>query len=235
MPKRENIEYLIRGMDLPKFLKFVYEDLLSYTFGRDERTIETCADIAHRGTHCLLKMYFKMSRQERPKFKEDIVKLIARCIEKLFSQQISTREEFDVWHKKTCEEIREVANTYNIPNWSEWAENGYTHGLAQLWLNSTIEYMLLMEKWDDHLEPIKKYLHVPAKHNTLNAASKEFGIKIINNQGQFDLYNGNTSKFFKLWDYNEYIKFQEELRTFVDCPIDWVFSLRSNNKDESKQ
>ena len=212
--------------------------MLTWDLGTEERTIEACVYPVYSYVHRGIKAFHMMPEPDKKIFwketPKDIMILISRCINDLFTQKLISQEEFDGWHKKTCEEICEEFNKNNISKWIDWMENGYTHGLAQGILNLTFENMLLMETWDDQLMQIKKYLHVPISKTSLllEAVSEIFGVKVIDNQGQYNLYALGQSKSSYRWNYDEYIKFQNDIRDVVECPYDWYETWLKNEKGD---
>lgn len=243
MPKKENLEFLISlysnsvknnrkesNTDLD-----VYEALLKWLFG-DERTIEVCARTAYRDVQRNLIGIGddEVPQEKKQAWKEEIEKKITQCIEELFIQNISEQKEFDTWHKKTCEEICKISDKHNI---SKYLKNGFTDGIAQKQLNMTIKNMFVMdmEKWNEDLNKIKKYLHIPVDSYILQAASEKLGIEIINKKGKYSPYKGDVSKPWSKWNYDDYIKFQEDVRKAIaypiaDCPMDWEFSAWNETK-----
>ena len=92
-----------------------------------------------------------------------------------------------------------------------------------------------MERWDNQIEPFKKYLHIPVDSYIMEAASKMLDIKIIDKQGQYNLYKIGVSKPWSKWGYNDYIKFQEDIRNAVKgCPMDWEFEAWNETKNRRK-
>lgn len=216
MAKPQNIEFL-EIVCHPTVKERSYDALLTWLFGSDERTIAVCAKSAYENVKKRFREIGKMPEQDKRAYRDDVNGLIARCLDELFKLELSEREAFDAWHKETCENICEVSDKHNIPKWVTWMENGFTYGLAQNWLNVTIKNMLIMEQWDEQLEPIRNYLHIPADGFIIEAATKNLGIKI-------------KDKPWYRWDYNDYIVFQEEVCGVVDCPISWEYSAWSKNQ-----
>ena len=97
-------------------------------------------------------------------------------------------------------------------------EEGFTHGLAQLLLNLTLKNMFLMEQWDDVLDPIRTFIHIPVTNKIIEAAWEDLEIALL-------CKNGEDSKTWRKWNYNEYTAFQDAVRKVVSCPLDWVYSV----------
>jgi hypothetical protein len=76
----------------------------------------------------------------------------------------------------------------------------------------TFKNMLLTERWDEQLDPIRSYLHLPANSFTVADAVKNLGVETPNQQ-------------WHDWDYPDYIGFQEAVRGAVSCPIDSDFGV----------
>ena len=224
MARDENIEFL--KSICPQSLKdSTYEELLDWLFGRDSRTIAVCADKSYRDIQRNLTGIGKMPEKEKQVFRSAISTLIAGCIKNVFNHKITEPEAFDVWHNETCESISEVSREYGISKWVAWMENGFTYGISQKRLNMTIKNMIVMERWDDHLEPIRKYLHVPVDSLIMKKASKEFDINIPCKNGGVGKYSNTGSKPWSRWEFEDYIGFQKDVRKATRiCPIDWEFT-----------
>jgi dimeric dUTPase (all-alpha-NTP-PPase superfamily) len=83
------------------------------------------------------------------------MKLITDYISDLFTQELTSQEAFDDWHKRVCVEICEVSNKY-----IDCMENGYSYGLAEKILNMTLRNMFDTGKWSVQLERVEKYINV---------------------------------------------------------------------------
>ena len=89
-------------------------------------------------------------KQEKEAWREKSIQLVVDCIDELLARcegKPTAPDVFDNWHKKTCEKICEISNEFN----ALLTEEGFTHELAERFLNLTIENMRLMECWDEHL------------------------------------------------------------------------------------
>jgi hypothetical protein len=215
MAKMINAQYLFNTIskNAREFPKYPYEALLTWVFGGEERTIEVCARVALSGAYRSLRDFVKMPKPEKEIWRGETMRLVVRCIDELLARESFTPEAFDDWHNKTCTAICELSNKHN----ARLTEEGFTYGLAQRLLNLTIQNMLLMERWDEQLEPIRKYLHVPANSFILEAATEYLRIP------------APSTKPWRVWTYSEYISFQNALRQAVDCPIDWELKRQTKN------
>jgi hypothetical protein len=236
--KKENLEFLasvyytavIKATQKSTIPLDDYDALLDWLFGTEERTIAACTRVAYGDVKRRFSGIGKMPEKDKQKWRGDVERLIEGHIGDLFKGVLSERGAFDVWHNKACEDICNVSDEHNIPQWVEWMDGEFTYGLAQKWLNMTIKNMLIMERWDEKLEPIKKCLHVPVDSYIMEAASEMLGVGIVDTQGQFKPYKEGVSKPWSKWDYSDYIKFQEDVRNAADCPIDWEYSAWNKTK-----
>jgi len=225
MEKPTNRDYLV-SIAPARMKEKSEEELLAWLFRGEERTVQACARAAYRDIQRNLGGIGKMSGQEKMAWREETEKLIACCIEDLFRQGISQQKEFDVWHKDTCESIVETSKKHKIP---EQTEKAFSYGLAQKWLNMTIKNALIMGQWDSKIHELKQYLHIPVDSYIMEMASCKLRIETVDRNCQFKLYSVGISKPWSQWDYNDYTRFQKELREKVECPLDWEFEawLRS--------
>ena len=182
----------------------------------EKRTIADCVHIAFGYVQRSNKAISKIPKQDRAALREDIERLIVRCLDNFFMLNLSGQDDFDAWHGKVCSDVLKAA---------EMTDNSFTYGIAQYLLNFTLEEMLITE-WAEQLEPIKKYLHVPVYSKTIQAAWEDMEIVLLCKNGAAD------SKSWKQWDYSEYTAFQEAVRNAVPCPIDWGHSLCINDNTE---
>jgi hypothetical protein len=235
MPKKENLEFLAsiysnavnKATQKPTLPLDDYDALLDWLFGTEERTITACARTAYNDVKRRLTGIADMPKQDKKAYREAVETLIDDCVNDLFKQKISEQAAFDVWHGETCEEIRRVSKEHKI---SDWVSDGITYGLAQKWLNIAIKNMLVMEKWDDDLNLIRAFLHIPVDRVIIKAASDNRSIKLLDKQGQYTSYKNGVSKPWSTWDYDEYIKFQNDVRGAVECPMDWEYGAWNKAK-----
>ena len=238
MAKKENAEFLVSLLQpLTKFPTSVYDAMLTWLFGSEERTIEVCARVAYQDIRQNPTGGIgKMPSHEKQAWKSAIGALIVCCIDELFAKGLSEQISFDIWHKETCDKICEESNRREIPKWIKHMEDGFSYGVAQKWLNMTIKNMLVMEQWDSYLEPIKQYLHVPVDSYVMEAASTDLEIPIPCKNGGVGKYSLTGSKAdskpWSRWEYGDYIAFQEDVRKATPCPMDWEFGAWNKIKEK---
>lgn len=146
---------------------------------------------------------------------------------------------FDELHERTCKKIVERTPTPGLIK----GNKPLTYGQAQKWLNMTIKYMRFFNGiFPDPNRRFESALHVPVDHFILQAAweaegtSNKYSEKVI----QFPLNpdwqnNGKSGAFsdgkngkvvaWSNWNENQYKKFQESLRKWLDeqrlWPMEW--------------
>ena len=232
MAKEENMMYLERFIVSNDF-----ESLLKRYFYTDERTIEVCASMAFWDMIRTYRGYLKMPDTEKKALRATMAKWVACNINEFFMSKISKRDEFDLWHNKICEGLREESEKH-----IDWFENNkLPYGTVQYILNTTFMNMLIMERWDNHLDPIREFLHVPVDTIVIKAAGNDFEITVPRQHGGVGIYSGERnnenklSKLFKSWTHNEYIKFQDDVRNAVTCPIKWVLESKAKQYQNRKE
>jgi len=216
MARKENLEFLVSVCPASLSNKS-YDDLLTWLFGDEERSLAVCSRVAFKSMKRKIRGTNKMPIHDEPAYKAEVNGLITRCVDVLLKRELSSREAFYSWHKESCEKICELSDKH--------IEGEFSYGFAQYLLNLTLKNMLLMESWDEYFEPIKNSLHIPADGKIIEAASEKLGIKIIDTQGQYSLYEVSKTKPWRRWNYSDYIRFQEDVRNSVDCPMDWELSV----------
>lgn len=127
---------------------------------------------------------------------------------------------FDSEHNRICEEI--------IKAYSEISE--LTYGQAQKWLNMMLKYVLLVE--GDSV--LKSYLHIPVDSYIMQTVGSDnpklkhcLKLECVpKKDGTVGKYSESISKPWSKWGYDEYIAFQNSVRTAVsesdyNSPIEW--------------
>ena len=119
-------------------------------------------------------------------------------------QKIRSQDEFDEWHKKTCEDLK---NAYNCSKTKTafGRENALTVGHAQKWINMTLKNLVALGGIGPD-EPLVAFFHAPVDRIIIDNA-KELGISpseigLSNEWSKWDAYDGNAS----------YMAFQRKLR-----------------------
>ena len=216
MAKKENMDFLQESYQ--SFTKKTeinnYESLCNWYFGTEERSIKVCAHRAYRDFCRRLTGIGKLEDNLKNKYR----KVTEGHIENWIKDLLGDKQEFDFWHENTCRKIMKAYETYEMKSVLTY---GFPYGLAQKWLNMTMKYMLIMEKWDSQMQSMRNQLHVPVDDYIMEAASDELHIYIPYKNGEEGNYNKGKVKPWSQWDYDEYKKFQDDIRSAVACPIEW--------------
>lgn len=169
--------------------------------------------------------------------KKDIIEKI--CISILNPVDVGdikcTDEQFNSWHEKKCNEIKDKINNSDILKDSK----SFTIGQAQKWVNMTLKYLWLLDMLPKGLS--EKSLHVPIDSFILQALKEKVVDKIT---GSGDDYKYDGCKWSAL-DYEKYKELQEEIKKIADklnmTPIAWegqawieVAKKRNNSKSQKK-
>lgn len=186
--------------------KYTYRSLAENTFA----ALDICENLAYRDFCRTIRF-----KEKHDTFKDNVKVVITQNIDELIL--VRTKEDFDRNHKDLCEKIIEMANSQKV------LAADLTYGQAQKWLNMTLKYMLLTGFWNDRLQPIIEFLHVPVDSYIISAAKKDLGISI-------------TSKAWSKWDIELYEKFQKEIREKTDneCPIEWEYRVWLETAEQKK-
>ena len=96
----------------------------------------------------------------------------------------------------------------------------FHYGQAQKWVNMTLKYMFITEKWPECFENIKCFLHAPIDNYILEGVWNEKWIDVLEivNIKEFDVEKKFDSDKFKPWSkWNQelYKKFIKRLRNKV--------------------
>ncbi|MCQ4021473.1 MULTISPECIES: hypothetical protein [unclassified Ruminococcus] len=181
--------------DILEFLKVCY-------FGSDENPYKASSNRAYRDLNRTIR-FNGMEQNARDKLRDEVHTLLEKEIKSVCNSNITTQEQFDVWHKKTCDKIRELYKNKNIT---------FSFGQAQKWINMTFKYLYILQICD--FEDIFMFLHVPLDNYVMEIAEKEFAVKRL------------STPWSRCDDYKQYIAYQNELRANIDnCePLRWEFS-----------
>ena len=149
-----------------------------------------------------------------------IINEIKDLLKKCGTSVINT-EGFYCCHNELCENINKKANEYNYLVCDSSDNNeGFHYGQAQKWVNMTLKYMFITEKWAECFENIKYFLHAPIDNYILEGIWNEKWIDVLEivNIKEFDLekkFNSDKFKPWSQWDKDRY-------KDFIDCLRDKV-------------
>lgn len=210
MGRKQNLELLAAAYTPKKAIPLTdYEALRDWFFNKDI-SINSCARKAYRDIQRNLRGIGELDKTAKTAYFNASVQLIAQSITALLSSKTQSEAAFDAWHKEVCTKLCQTAISHKLK-----LDNPFTYGLAQKWLNITFKNMMIAEKWDDQLNAIKAFLHVPVD-NVILCAAASLGVK------------RQTALPWSKWSESEYIAFQTEVRKAIkqsnyNTPIDWEF------------
>lgn len=224
------MEYKISDHGAIDFLCFYLLGVTQKDIGNSENEdclLFKCANRAYIDLNRTLK-FLKVSKEkqkdlEKQKkiFREDISRIIVDRINILLNEEV---EGYDKWHEETCDEVINKAKEYEYEN---LLQERFYYGQAQKWVNMTIKYMWVIEKWKDKLDKLIDVLHVPVdsyilqgvwedetlkledKKAILDKVFKEKGKERLTKQSEF---NDQSVCSWSKWEKTSYIDFQEKLR-----------------------
>ena len=212
-----------------RILNFLYYNLLGITIEEiknksDEYIIKKCANRAYLDL-CRTLKFTEEYNNSKVRFSEYIINNviineIKNLLKKCGTSVINT-EGFDCWHNELCENINKKANEYNYLVCDSSDNNKKFHyGQAQKWVNMTLKYMFITEKWPECFENIKCFLHAPIDNYILEGVWNEKWIDVLEivNIKEFDVEKKFDSDKFKPWSkWNQelYKKFIKRLRNKV--------------------
>lgn len=141
----------------------------------------------------------RVDKKTRVQLRNEVTDQLQTCFNVLQKYWTRSREQYDVWHERTCYDVRGIYLSRKVP---------FTFGQAQKWVNMTIKYLYVLDDrgFDDFLD----YLHVPVDNKIIAIAEREFGIP-------------KPNKVWSKWDYDEYLSYQLTLRKKISgcSPFRW--------------
>lgn len=210
-----------------RILNFLYYNLLGITIEdiknkSDEYIIKKCANRAYLDL-CRTLKFTEEYKKNKVSFRECIINNIItkkiKCLLDKCDTSVMNTENFDCWHEKLCEKLNKEANKCKYLVSSD-DDKRFHYGQAQKWVNMTLKYMFITEKWPECFENIKYFLHVPIDNYILEGIWDEKWedvLKIVK-RGCIDLekkFNSDKFKPWSQWDKDRY-------KDFIDCLRDKV-------------
>lgn len=147
----------------------------------------------------------------------------------------NAEQDFDCWHKKTCNGLIDISKSYECSGISLFAQKegvvtGMSYGQAQKWVNMAMKYMLMMNLWD--MDRIIPKMHIPIDNVVLGVAYKQLEdperkrlIEPLSNGEYCVVVSSGKYKWSQIPGIDEYNKIQTLLK---DCarkrgitPIKW--------------
>lgn len=163
-------------------------------YGKIDDSLKTSIRVAYRDL-CRTIRGFSQNIKHDEIF-TNATKIIYQEVSTLLSKDIYDQDEFDIWHKRCCDNLIKTFETQE-----------FYYGQAQKWINMCLKYLSML----DHslVENHYEYFHVPIDNYIVDTT----GIKLYVAWSRLD-------------DYNEYLKFQKSFRRLYDgIPLDNEFKL----------
>ena len=203
-----------------EFLKYAYFNMTKGDSMND--ILVKCAEKAYLDL-CRTIKFNTDNKDTRKSAKRKICEMLVHeydALENAVKDSDEKQNVFDREHKRICEEI---INTYS-------GISEFTYGQAQKWLNMMLKYVLMTTE-DSAL---KNYLHIPVDSYIMQAVgSDDTKLKhclklecVPKKDGTVGKYSESASKPWSKWNYEEYIAFQDSIRTAISerehsSPIEW--------------
>ncbi|HKP42105.1 hypothetical protein [Mycobacterium sp.] len=172
--------------DVRKFLSYLY-------FGDVQDEIDASIRRAYRDFSRTLHGLGKYV--DRSRSKAAAREVLRDSIRELTASATSRQDEFDAWHKNTCDELRASFGDFHV-----------YYGQAQKWINMSLKYLFILDR--SRIAPYWDYCHVPVDNILLG--------KIAGHE---------PPRFGCWWsridDYQRYRHFQDWFRNeFPGAPMD---------------
>lgn len=221
------MKYRISNSENIDFLCFYLLGVTQADIEKDKDLLLKCANRAYLDLNRTLKFKkvskedkknYEKLRSQKSTFRKKTSIIIRDNIADLLRE---TPENYDKWHKKTCEEVIKKADEYDV------LQEKLYHGQAQKWVNMTIKYMWVTEKWKNKLDKLMNVLHVPVDSYILQGVWEDKTLKledkkaildsVSNKKGKERLeklreFNDQSVYSWSKWDYDQYKDFQMNLR-----------------------
>lgn len=189
---------------IEKNIVSVDEDILKFLkaayFGDFSDRYKVACNRAYRDMNRTIR-FNGLPIEDREKPKSKVKEKFEEKIKELTHNKISRQDEFNDWHKEVCDQILEIYKEKGIT---------LTYGQAQKWINMTIKYLYVLEP--ETFDGVFDFLHIPIDKYVLDIA-KELGVERI------------KGAWSKLDDYEEYLKYQENIKEKIGeiAPLRWEF------------
>ncbi len=183
-------------------------------------------------------------QKQKSKFREEISEIIVDRITNLLNEK---PQDYEAWHKETCNKVIKKAQEYEQDNWLQKNGNegrGFYYGQAQKWVNMTIKYMWVTERWKDKLDKLMNVLHVPVDSYIIEGVWNRDGWEdvlkgiLVNGKEKSGRFSSDKVVPWSKWDETQYKDFQVALRTKLKkerTPFEWeeetwieIAKLRAN-------
>ncbi len=185
----------------------------------------------------ITKAHADMSRRatgHKPEIQERSIQWLAHRIKNLSPFAYTKQEDFDEWHKNTCNEYCVALNTFAVSRGFSFI---LTYGRAQKVLNMTFKYLYCTSAYKAYVEKIIPFLHMTLDGYTLRWY-KEVVVKDFNDNRAHDftkLKVGDVSDWSKMNEIgkHQYIDIQTRIRAYLLIASDYHYSINTEVIDEN--
>lgn len=189
-----NVENKIKDEELLKFLKFSY-------FGNLTISIEVASNRAYRDMNRTIRFNEFSTEDIRLELREKVNNIFEIEIKKLTENNITSQEEFDLWHCDVCKVIRSFYLNEGIE---------FSYGQAQKWVNMTIKYLYIFNIYS--FDSVFEFLHLPIDNYVFDAVKEKLVIE-------------KPVDAWSRWDYyKDYLDYQNKIKSKIKiAPLRWEF------------
>ena len=181
---------ILKKDDIDKFYKYVY-------FGDINNDLNMAIKRAYRDFNRTLSGFANVKNHKE--IFNSSVKILNEEIIWLINSKIFTQNEFDNWHKKTCDRLKKI-----------FQEQKFYYGQAQKWINMTLKYYSMLQP--KKVEHIYEFFHVPIDRYIIQSTNYTF-----------------DCAWSKIDEYDKYLDFQKWFRNkYKGIPLDIEFKIWLN-------
>lgn len=192
MNRVPSLEYVSVSKDAYDFLKHML-------FGAWNSIYVASSERAYRDM-CRTLRNIRQADTNSTKLRSEIDLLLEQEICSLLDQGIVNQKQYDQWHEKLCNYIRE-----------HYRDNGFdmTFGQAQKWVNMTMKYLFIADV--PGIADAFYFCHVPIDTYIINAAEEQLNLK------------RPALPWSQMDDYKEYAAYEKQIRMRLGnvAPLEW--------------
>lgn len=181
--------------DILDFLKAIY-------FGNFTDPLKAASSRAYRDMNRTIR-FNGLPDANRLELREKVNGIFEIEISKLTSDNITSQDEFDTWHRNVSDAIKNLYLNEGIK---------FTYGHAQKWINMTIKYLYMLEA--NSFDNVFEFLHIPLDNNVFDMARDSLGIS----RPKVAWSNWNNYE-------EQYLQYQNLIREkiTIGTPLRWEF------------
>ncbi len=187
--------------------------------GDDIDIFKKCIQRAYLDLNRTIHKLAEVDQIEKDKNHKHLIDFVSINCKRLFSESITNQDEFDLEHKKVCEELQVTFKLYYTDSTIE-----FHYGQAQKWINMTLKYLFAIG--ENEIPGITKnypFYHIPID-NIIRHKMAKLSVNPIK----------IPSVSWSRLTYQEYINYQTQVRNRFknQIPLDVEFRLFNNKEIE---